>query len=405
MPGPLDGVRILDLTVNVMGPFASLQLADLGADVWKVEAPGGDAIRTVGPVRNRGMAANFLHLNRNKRSMVLDLKNPEGIAALRRMVADADVLMHSSRPAAMARLGLSYEDVAAINPRIIYVGAYGFGQNGPYADRPAYDDLIQAASGMTVLQARRTGPPENVATPIADRAVGIAAAMAVTTALFERERSGLGQEVQVPMYETFVQLVMSDHLGGLSFVPQQGDWGYARSLDPGRHPYRTADDGYIAVNMYNDKHWHAFFAATGHAEMITDARYADVHARIERQGELYAFLEREFPTKTTEEWMTMLVTADIPAIEVATPDTLVRDPHLDAVGFFDVGEHPTEGTVRSIGIPQTWSRTEPELRIPTPRLGEHTVELLEAAGFEQAEIIALLASGAAVAADGAGVPS
>lgn len=398
MPGPLDGIRILDLTVNVMGPFASLQLADMGADVWKVEAPGGDAIRTVGPVRNRGMASNFLHLNRNKRSIVLDLKHVDGLAALRRMIADADVLMHSSRASAMDRLGLSYDAVAPLNPKIVYIGMFGFGQAGPYADRPAYDDLIQAASSMTVLQARRSGPPQNVATPIADRVVGIAAAMAVSTALFERERSGLGQEVQVPMFETFVQLLMGDHLGGLGFVPQLGDWGYARALDPGRHPYRTADDGYVAVNMYNDKHWHAFFVASGHPEMITDERYADVQARIKHQAELYRFLELEFPTKTAQEWMTLLVNKDIPVSEVNDPGTLVADPHLNAVEFFPIETHPTEGQVRSIGIPQTWSRTVPEIRLATPRLGENTVELLTLAGFGSAEIEGLLASGAAYAA-------
>lgn len=219
MTGPLDGVRILDLTSNFMGPFGSLLLADMGADVVKIESPAGDTTRGVGPCRNPGMSAIFLHLNRNKRSVVLDLKKPAGNAALKRMVGSADVLLYSLRPKAMAKLGLSFADVHALNPRVIYCGTFGFGQNGPYADRPAYDDLIQAAVGMPVLQSRKQGPPSYVATAIADRVVGMAAANAVAMALFRRERTGRGQEVQVPMFETFAQFAMGDHLYGHTFIP------------------------------------------------------------------------------------------------------------------------------------------------------------------------------------------
>ncbi|MBY8856910.1 CoA transferase [Nocardia sp. CA2R105] len=401
MAGPLDGVRVLDLTTNVMGPYASLQLGDLGADVWKIEPPAGDTIRNVGPARHPGMSANFLHLNRNKRSLALDLKNPAGIEALLRMISTADVLMHSMRPTAMARLGLTYESAKLRNPRIIYCGMYGFGQDGPYADRPAYDDLIQAGVGLPVLQSRKTGEPENVATPLADRAVGLAAGTAVTAALYRRSITGVGQEVQVPMFETFAQFVLGDHLYGYTFDPPIGDWGYARTMDPGRRPYPTSDGGYIAVNLYIDKHWNSFFAVSGHPELAADPRFTDIHSRAEHLGILYEFLSEVFPTKTTAQWMRLLTDADIPSIRMHTPATLLDDPHMKAVGFFVDEEHPSEGPVRTMGIPQRWSADAPELRYPAPRLGEHSLALLSEAGFDGAEIGELVDSGAVSAAEGA----
>jgi formyl-CoA transferase len=398
MPGPLDGVRILDLTSNFMGPYASLLLADMGADVSKIESPEGDTTRGIGPCRNRGMGPIFLHLNRNKRSLVLDLKSVGGNAALKRMIRGADVLMYSLRPKAMARLGLSYEVSREINPGIIYCGMYGFGQNGPYADRPAYDDLIQAAVGMPVLQSRKAGPPEYVATAIADRVVGMAATSAVSMALFRRERSGQGQEVQVPMFETFAHFVMGDHLYGHTFVPAIGDWGYARMMNPDRRPYRTRD-GYIGVNVYLDKHWQRFFEVSGHPEMAEDPRFADIHGRTRHIGLLYAFLGQVFETKTTAEWAKLMTEADIPFTEMNTPESLLEDPHMRAVGFFAEEEHPSEGTLRSLGIAQRWSHSSPGLRYPAPRLGEHSVELLAEYGFSESEIDDLTSSGAVYAGE------
>jgi formyl-CoA transferase len=399
MAGPLDGVRILDLTSNFMGPYASLLLADMGADVCKIEPRDGDTTRGVGPCRNKGMSAIFLHLNRNKRSVVLDLKNPSGAAALKRMIRSADVLLYSLRPKAMARLGIAYEDVREVNPRIIYCGAFGFGQNGPYADRPAYDDLIQAAVGMPVLQARKSGTPSYVAAAVADRVVGMAASTAISMALYRREKSGVGQEVEVPMFETFAHFVMGDHLYGHTFVPPIGDWGYARMMNPDRRPYRTLD-GYIGVNVYADHHWHRFFLATGHPEMAEDPRFADIHGRTQHIASLYAFLAEAFETKTTAEWIHILSEADIPIIEMNTPGTLLDDPHMKRVGFFAEQDHPSEGRLRTIGIPQQWSESAPELRYPAPRLGEHSVQLLTEYGFSGDEIDAMLKSGGAWAADG-----
>ena len=395
--GPLSGVRVVDLTSNFMGPYASLLLADMGADVCKVEAPEGDTTRGVGPCRNRGMSAIFLHLNRNKRSMVLDLKNPEGAAALRRMLLAADVLMYSLRPQSMARLGLAWDEVHQVNPRLIYCAAFGFGQRGPYAAKPAYDDLIQAGVGMPVIQGRRAGQPQYVATAFADRVVGMALANAVSAALYQRERSGRGQSVEVPMFETFAHFVMGDHLYGHTFVPPIGDWGYERMTNPDRRPFRTTD-GYIGVAVYLDKHWQRFFELSGHPEMKADPSFADIHGRTKNIGKLYAFLARTFETRPTAEWLRLLGEADIPVIRMNTPETLLEDPHMRAVGLFELQEHPSEGTIRTIGVPQQWSETQPAPRWPAPRLGEHTAELLAEYGHSPTEVDALLRSGAARAA-------
>jgi formyl-CoA transferase len=394
MSGPLSGVRILDLTSNFMGPYASLLLADMGADVCKIESRQGDTTRGVGPARHKGMSVIFLHLNRNKRSMVLDVKTQAGLAALKRMLGSADVLLHSLRPKSMERLGLAYARVRELNPRIIYCGAFGFGQRGPYADKPAYDDLIQAASGMPMIQARRSGPPTYVATAIADRVVGMAMSTAVSMALYRREKTGRGQSVEVPMFETFTHLVMGDHLYGLTFEPPIGDWGYARMMSSDRRPYKTLD-GYVGVNVYTDTHWQRFFRLSGHAEMAEDVRYADIYGRTEHIAELYRFLAKTFETKTTDEWLSLLTEADIPVIRMHTPDTLLTDPHMDAVGFFGTQEHPSEGTIRTIGIAQEWSESKPELRYPAPRLGEHTAQVLEEYGFSEQEVRSLLRDGGA----------
>lgn len=394
MTGPLDGVRILDLTSNFMGPFATLLLADMGADVVKIESTAGDTTRGVGPRRNPGMGAIFLHLNRNKRSVVLDLASTDGNAAFQRMLASADVLVYSLRPASMARLGLAFEQVRAANPRLIYCGTFGFGQNGRYADRPAYDDLIQGAVGMPVLQSRKSGPPTYVASAIADRVVGMAAANAITTALYRRERSGHGQQVQVPMFETFAQFAMGDHLYGHTFIPSIGSSGYARMMNADRRPYRTRD-GYLCVNVYNDKHWHRFFALAGKPEMAQDPRFADIGGRTEHIGLLYAFLAEVLETKTTAEWVQLLTEADIPAIEMNTPETLLDDPHMKDVGFFIEEQHPTEGLLRMLGIPQSWSEDAPDIRYPAPRLGENSVQVLSEYGFGDDEIDRLVAAGAA----------
>lgn len=394
MSGPLDGVRIVDMTMNVLGPYASQLLGDAGADILKVEPPEGDTLRGVGPCRHPGMGPFHLHLNRNKRSIALDLKAERGREALARLVAGADVLVYSFRPKAMARLGLSYGEVAALNPRAIYCGAFGFGQTGPYADRPAYDDLIQAAIGLPHLQARADDEPTYVATAIADRVVGVAMAGAVGMALYHREKTGRGQAIEIPMFETMAQFVMGDHLYGLTFEPPLSRAGYVRMTNPERRPYRTAD-GHLGVLVYNDKHWRRFFELIGRPDMAADPRYASIAGRTENIRFLYGFLAETFLTRTTHEWVALLTGADIPAAALATPDGLVDDPHLRAVEFFRVVDHPSEGSIRVMDVPQRWSDSQPDLRRHAPTIGEHTAEILAEAGFGAEEIAAMMAEGVA----------
>lgn len=396
MSGPLSGLKVLDLTANFMGPYASLLLADMGADICKIEPPEGDLIRKVGPARHKGMTAIFMHLNRNKRSIVIDLKTEQGLTVLKHMIRKADVLMFSLRPAAMARLGLAYEQVAALNPAIIYCGAFGFGQNGPYADRAAYDNLIQAAVGIPYVQSKKTlGPPTYVGTAIVDRVVGMAMSNAILGALYCRAQTGKGQSVEVPMFETFAHMVMGDHMYGHSFVPPLGDWGYARMTDPNRKPYQTSD-GYIAAEIVTDRHWQRLFEVIGRADLAGDPRYATVEARAQHMAPLYEILGALFITKPSKAWVELLNSADIAVMEMHTPATLLEDEHMQAVQFFPQTEHPTEGLIRNIGIPHRWSETNPTQRYPAPRLGEHTSVLLTEYGLSANEIHEVCAAGGVI---------
>jgi len=393
--GPLAGIRILDLTTVMMGPSATQVLAEMGADVIKVEAPGGDPVRYIGPARHHGMGALFLNANGSKRSIVMDLKSEGGRRALLKLCEGADVLAYNIRPQAMARLGLGYEDVRAVRPDIIYAGMFGYGQDGPYAARPAYDDLIQGAALLPHLIARAgDGTPRYVPAAIADRIVGLAAVGAINGALFHRQRTGQGQRVDVPMFETMVGLTLGDHLGGLTFDPPLGGGGYQRLLSPERRPYRTRD-GYICALVYNDKQWKSFYDATGRgAAFAADPRLASIKTRTEHIDALYAEVAAEFRSRTTAEWMALLEKADIPFVPVHDFETIMEDPHLKAVNFMPVVEHPSEGAIRKIQPASTWSATQPVPHRPAPRLGEHTVELLREAGYGQADIDSLVAQGA-----------
>ncbi len=391
MSGALAGVRVLDLTAYLLGPFCTQILGDLGADVIKIEPPQGDPMRHVGPGRHPGMAAMFLNFNRNKRSVVLDLKRREGREAALRLAASADIFIHNMRPKAIAGLDLAYQAIAAVKPDIVYCGAYGFSASGPYGDKPAFDDMIQGAAGMAALVGRARGEPGYVPTAFIDKTVGMTAAYAILAALFHRERTGEGQEIEVPMFETMVHFLMAEHLYGLTFEPPLGGAGYPRMLAPWRKPYPTRD-GYICVLPYTDRQWTRFFAVAGRPELAADARFADMASRAQSYETLYGLVGEIMPERDTAEWLALLDEAEVPVMAVTEPDDLPRDPHLEATGFFQVMEHPSEGAVRTMAPPVALSASPAEVRRLAPRLGEHGREVLAEAGLSAAEIEALMAS-------------
>jgi len=392
--GPLAGIKIIDMTSVLMGPYATLQLADMGADVIKVEAPEGDLVRQIPPALHPGMGALFLNANRNKRSICLDLKQPAGRAALLQLAADADALVYNVRPQAMARLGLDYETVAQVNPGIIYAGMFGFAQEGPYAARPAYDDLIQGGAVLSSLIAQAgDGVPRYVPTAIVDRVVGLAAVGAICATLVNRARTGRGQRVDIPMFETMVGFVLGDHLGGLTFEPPLDRGGYPRQLSSERRPYRTAD-GYVCPMVYNDKQWTNFLAAVGLSDLPErDPRFATFEARSANIDHVYGELARIFTTRTTAEWLELLERADVPFMPLHDLASILDDPQLAATGFFQLVEHPTEGPVRVMRMPTTWSQTPAEIRRLAPRCGQDGDAILREAGFSEEAIGRLRAAG------------
>ena len=394
MSGPLAGIRIIDLTAVVLGPYATQILGELGADIIKVESREGDNMRHAAPMKHAGMGHVFLHLNRNKRSIVLDLKQPAGRDAMLRLCTTADVLVYNVRPQAMARLQLSYEDVRAVNPKIIYVGAYGFSQNGPYSGKPAYDDLIQGMVALpSLIQQAGADRPRFVPSTVADRITGLNTVNAVTTALFQRERTGRGQAVEVTMFECLTQFVLGDHMGGKTFEPPLGPMGNPRLLTEHRNPYATKD-GYLCLLIYNDKQWRNFFRIIGREEMFdNDPRYSTQANRSQNFGVCYAFVAEHIRTRTSAEWLAALTGADIPVMPLNSIDDLLADAHLNETGFFSLTEHPSEGLLRSMGVPSKWSESTPEAGRPAPRLGEHSIEVLREAGYTGAEIDAMLAAG------------
>jgi crotonobetainyl-CoA:carnitine CoA-transferase CaiB-like acyl-CoA transferase len=398
--GPLAGVRVLDLSSVIMGPYATQILAELGADVVKVESREGDNMRHVGPMKNPAMGPIFLHANAGKRSIVLDLKHEGGREAALKLAEGCDVLVSNVRPKAMARLGLDYEAVKARSPAIIYVSCCGFDQDGPDAARPAYDDLIQGATGVPwLMQQYGAAEPTYAPTTLCDRVTGLHAVYAVTAALYARSRTGQGQSVIVPMFESMAQFILGDHMAGLSFEPPLGTAGYARLLTPHRKPYAT-QDGHLCVLIYNDKHWRSFFAAIGESGGLgADPRFATHGARAAQIDGVYAEVARILRTRTTAEWRALLDAADVPNMPMNSPADLLANPQLRATGFLREAVHPTEGPLHVMTTPTKWSAT-PTARepAPAPRLGEHTAELLREAGYSEAAVRDLLASGACTAA-------
>ncbi|CAM5187184.1 Formyl-coenzyme A transferase [Oligella ureolytica] len=375
--GPLTGIRILDLTTVVMGPFSTQLLGDLGADVIKVESISGDSMRMVGPMRSPAMGSIFLHLNRNKRSVVLDLKSEEGRAACLALAAESDILIYNSRPASMKRMGLSYEEVQAVNPKIVYLGAYGFGEKGPYAGRPAYDDLIQGMVGIGRLyEENSTHEPRYAPLTLADRIMGLHVAVAGLAAVLNARESGIGQAIEIPMFEGMTQFVLGDHLAGRTFDFEAGQIGYQRLLTSYRRPYQTKD-GYISLLIYNDKHWQSFLTAIGRAELLKNSIFESHSKRADNIDEVYSFVSAVVAEKSSEEWLSLFKGCDIPSAPLYSVEDLINDEHIKATEQIIEFEHPTEGLIQTTAPLGKFSKTPLGIHQHAPNLGEHTEELVE----------------------------
>jgi crotonobetainyl-CoA:carnitine CoA-transferase CaiB-like acyl-CoA transferase len=388
--GPLEGVRIIDLTSVVVGPLATQILADHGADVIKVESPAGDLGRTIGGLGvTAGMGPKFLHLNRNKRSIVLDLKQAAGYQALLRMIERADVLVWNVRPASMARMQLSYEDVRAVNSKIIYCGMFGFGQGGRYRKKPAYDSIIQGSAGIAALYHRAAGEPRFLPMVMADKTVGLIAVQMILMALFSRERTGEGQAIEIPMFENMAAFVLSEHMYMKTFDPPRGATGDPRLLDPQAKPLATKD-GWVCISANTNAQAFAFFDAIGRPELKSDVRFNSIAARFRNVGEYFRIRAQALKEKTTEAWLEIFDRCDVPAMPYHTLDSLMEDPHLREVGFFETVEHPTEGKIVNMSLPNKLSRGARSDFSPAPKIGQHSVAILRELGYGDEDIDAMV---------------
>jgi crotonobetainyl-CoA:carnitine CoA-transferase CaiB-like acyl-CoA transferase len=383
-------MRILDLTTVLLGPYATRILGDLGADVIKIETVEGEGRRYSGPHRSDDMGQTFIVLNRAKRAIAINLKDPAGRDAFLRLAATADAMVHNARVQAMVRLGLDYDNVRKVKPDIAYCYAVGFGSKGRYAGRPAYDDIIQGLTAMPSLLGLAAGKPLFVPINMADRVCGVYLANATLAALLHRARTGEGQQVEVPMFEMMAEMVLSEHLWDNYFVPPTKTKSRNRMLD--RRPYKTKD-GYICVMAGGDKMFFTFCDLIGRPELKTDPRFALRPQRAANAPAVYDVMEAALVARTSAEWLEMLAKADIPAAPVHTLESLLDDPHLNDVDFFQFEEHPTEGKVRAMRLPMHFSGSPAMNRRPTPHVGEQTVEILGEAGLSATEIDRLLETG------------
>ncbi len=384
--GPLAGVKVIDLTVNVLGPLCTMLLGDLGADVIKVEPPGGEPNRRTGPSRNPNMSAMHMNINRSKRSITLNLKRPEALAALMRLVKDADVLVHSMRPSAAKRLGIDYASLAKINPRLVYAFAPGYLQQGPRANDPAFDDVLQGETGLADLMLRSVGQARYLPTVMIDKFCGYALSSAIGMALYARERTGLGQEVVQPMFETIVSFNLHEHLWGAAFEPPLGSGiGYVRLLSKHRRPYET-QDGYICALAVHDDQWRRLLPAIGRPELVEDPRFASVDTRLQYIDDVYGVVAEQLKLKTTAEWHEILDAIEIPNGVMAKFEDLLNDAYLKETGFLRRYEHPTEGTMVATGVPTQFSATPAGTPRPPATLGQDNLDVFRAAGYTDAEI-------------------
>jgi formyl-CoA transferase len=391
MPGPLAGVKVIDLTAVLLGPFATQHLADMGADVIKVEPPEGDLLRLSGGSMGRDprMGPIYMAANRNKRSLCLDLKKPKAVEILKGLIKQADLFIHNSRPAAIERLGLGYEELKKVNPSIIYAYSLGYARKGPYGHKPAFDDLVQGVSGAASLQSRVDGEsPKFMPSLIADKTTGLHLCIAVLGALYHRKCTGEGQMIEVPMLETLASFWLTEHLFGETWTPGRGTMGYDRIINKFRHPFPTRD-GYICALPYTDAHWVKFFEIVERPDLARDPRFCDRTVRPKHFSELYQVLDSLMKHRRTQEWLDAFDEADIPAMPVNTLEELLEDPHLKATGFFADREHPTEGPIKTFKSPLDFEKTPTEFRRHAPRIGEDGVEVLREAGLSDADIATL----------------
>lgn len=392
--GPLEGVRIVDLSTVIMGPYGSHILADLGADVIKVETPEGDPYRNYKPQRSKGMNGAVLNLHRNKRSVLLDIKQESGREALDAIIRSADVFMHNLRPKVIAKLGYAFERVREIKPDIVYCGAYGFGAAGVYKDKPAYDDMIQAGSGIAALYEEIHGTPQYVPSVIYDKLSGQTIAYAILAGLVKCARTGEGTSIEVPMFETAVEFNLVEHMSGTAFVPALGPMGAMRVLTPRRKPYRTRD-GHVCILPYSDRNWLDFFAFAGLDACREDPRFTTLAGRAEHADALYAHVETAALKRTNAEWVEFGDRNNVPCMAVVHLSELADDPHIKSIGMFEELEHPTEGRYVSIRPPLAFSGHAFEVRHHAPRLGQDTAEVLREVGLSPEQIAALASPSAA----------
>ncbi len=378
---PLDGIRVIDMTTTLAGPYGSQILGDFGADVIKIEAPGGDAIRNAGPQRHQGMAATFMGCNRNKRSAVLDLKTPTGKDALWKLLDTAQVFLHAIRPQKIRALGFDAVSVMERRPNIVYASLHGYHEHGPYGGRPAYDDVIQGEAAITDTFTLRDGDPAMVPSSFVDKNTGLITANGVLAAIIQNLRTHEGVYLEIGMFEGIVAYNLVEHLYGRMFLPAKGKAGYARVVSEHRRPHATGD-GHLCMLPYTDSQWRKFWAIAGRPELADDPRFVTMQARSQNIDALYGTAANFLKAKGSAEWLELLAEAEIPAGPANRLTDLFTDPHLQAIGFFREHHHPSEGTLIVPDTPYRLNGQSLPVRQPAPRLGEHTREILRAAGYD-----------------------
>ncbi|WP_417773033.1 CaiB/BaiF CoA transferase family protein [Stappia sp.] len=390
----LSGIRVIDITSIVLGPFAGQVLADLGAEVIKIEPPAGELSRSVHPVSQAGDSAMFVNNNRNKKSVAVNLKSAEGKDVLRRLIASADVLLHNMRVDAINRLGFGFEAVKAINPRIIYCSAIGFGQDGPYRDRPAFDDVIQAASGLAMLPTHAGGDPAYVPSVVADKVAALYASYGILAAIAGQARGQVeAVEVEVPMFEALVGFLLNEHLAAATFSEAPEGAGYHRLFSRNRKPYRTSD-GWVAALPYTGEQWRRILVEIGREDVTREPWFENAGARSQRVDLLYGYLAAAVLDRPTQEWLDTFERLDIPYSKVNDLDDLLADPHLEAVGFFAPGGQAAIGAQRALRQPVVFRGPKPAPDRPAPAVGGDTASILTELGFSREEVERLHRDGA-----------